>query len=242
MIDLDLDIATADGVMNTFITHPEQGGPYPVVLFYMDALGKREELHDMARRLGTAGYYVVLPNLYYRQVREFSFEPSRALPGERERMGELMNSLDFEKVSRDTEAMLEHVDGDPAADGDRIGALGYCMSGPLVYAMAGLFPERIRAAASIYGVRLHGPNSPQHLAKAVKGELYFGCAELDEYAPKEMVDGLESHLQAIGANARVEWYPGAHHGFAFPNRATYDKEHAERHWERVHELFHRTLY
>ena len=42
--------------MNTFITYPEEGGPYPVILFLMDAPGKREELHDMARRIGTAGF------------------------------------------------------------------------------------------------------------------------------------------------------------------------------------------
>ncbi|MCY4657910.1 MAG: dienelactone hydrolase family protein, partial [Gammaproteobacteria bacterium] len=69
MIEEHIDIPTSDGSMNTFITHPEEDGPFPVVLFYMDAPGKREELHDMARRIGTAGYYVVLPNLYYRDVR-----------------------------------------------------------------------------------------------------------------------------------------------------------------------------
>ena len=37
----------------------------------MDAPGKREELHDMARRIATVGYYVLLPNLYYRDAREF---------------------------------------------------------------------------------------------------------------------------------------------------------------------------
>ena len=51
MIEHELDIRTADGAMNNFVTHPEEGGPFPVVLFYMDAPGKREELHDMARRL-----------------------------------------------------------------------------------------------------------------------------------------------------------------------------------------------
>lgn len=54
MIDRHLEIETGDGVMNTFITHPEEEGPHPVVLFLMDAPGKREELHDMARRLGSA--------------------------------------------------------------------------------------------------------------------------------------------------------------------------------------------
>ena len=53
MIEHHLDIETTDGSMNTFITHPEEGGPFPVVFFYMDAPGKREELHDMARH-GTA--------------------------------------------------------------------------------------------------------------------------------------------------------------------------------------------
>ena len=63
--------------MNTFITHPEEGGPHPLVLFLMDAPGKREELHDMARRLGTAGYHVMLPNLYYRRVRDFVMGPDK---------------------------------------------------------------------------------------------------------------------------------------------------------------------
>jgi carboxymethylenebutenolidase len=58
MIEHHLDIETTDGSMNTFITHPEEGGPFPVVFFYMDAPGKREELHDMARRIATVGYYV----------------------------------------------------------------------------------------------------------------------------------------------------------------------------------------
>jgi carboxymethylenebutenolidase len=227
--------------MNTFITHPEERGPHPVVFFYMDAPGKREELHDMARRLGTAGYYVVLPNLYYRSTREFDATVDFAAHGEQ--MGKLMFSVGYGMIRRDTEAMLEFVDADPAADASRIGAVGYCMSGPFAYAVAGMFPDRIQAAASVYGVRLHGDGSPQDLAEQVKGELYFACAELDEYAPKEMVDGLQAHLQAVGANARVEWYPGAHHGFAFPSReGAYDVDHSERHWERLHDLFDRNLH
>ena len=60
MIEHHLDIPTADGAMNTFVVHPDEGGPHPVVLFYMDAPGKREELHDMARRIAAVGYCVVL--------------------------------------------------------------------------------------------------------------------------------------------------------------------------------------
>ena len=104
MIEREIDIATADGAMNTFITHPEEGGPFPVVIFYMDAPGKREELHDMARRIATVGYYVLLPNLYYRQVREFHL----GMPGAtRERMFELMGALSNAMVCEDTRTLLD---------------------------------------------------------------------------------------------------------------------------------------
>ena len=153
MIEHHLDLMTADGAMNTFVVHPDEGGPFPVVFFYMDAPGKREELHDMARRLATVGYYVVLPNLYYRSVREFDLV---TMPnGEtREQMTELMYGLSDRMVARDTETMFELVDADPYADGARVGCVGYCMSGPFAFAMAGTFPDRIKAAASVYGVRL----------------------------------------------------------------------------------------
>ena len=240
MRDQHIELKTRDGNMPAFVTHPEEGGPFPVVFFYMDAPGKREELHDMARRLGTVGYYVVLPNLYYRTSREENMD--LAAEGARAKMFGLMNSLTDELIASDTEAMFAHVDADPHADATRLGCMGYCMSGPFAFAMAGTFPDRIKAAASLYGVRLFGPTSPAHLADKVKGELYFACAEHDEYAPKETIDGLEAHLKAVGANARVEWYPGVHHGFAFQRRgAVYDRDAAERHWERLFSLFSRNL-
>jgi carboxymethylenebutenolidase len=124
MIEQHLDIPTAHGMMNTFITHPEEGGPHPVVFFYMDAPGKREELHDMARRLGTAGYYVILPNLYYRWHRDFnvfSGDPSQT----RDAMFELMQGLSDYMVTSDTNALFAHVDHDPAADATRVGCMGY---------------------------------------------------------------------------------------------------------------------
>ena len=63
MIEQILDIQTPSGSMTTFIAHPEREAPHPVILFFMDAPGIREELRDMVRRLASVGYYVMLPNL-----------------------------------------------------------------------------------------------------------------------------------------------------------------------------------
>lgn len=241
MIEHDVDIQTPDGAMNSFIVHPEDGGPFPVVLFYMDAPGKRDELHDMARRVASVGYYVVLPNLYYRRTREFTMV--RDEDGFK-RMFEMMYSLSNTMVMRDTTAMLEFVDRQPRARAQSLGAIGYCMSGPFVFAAAGQFPDRVRCAASIYGVALMTDrhDSPHLTANQIRGEIYFACAETDKYAPKEQIDALEAQLATSGINYRLEWYPGAHHGFAFPTReGIYHKPSAERHWERLFALFRRNL-
>jgi carboxymethylenebutenolidase len=239
MRERELEIPTSDGVMNTFVTHPEEDGPHPVVLLLMDAPGRREELSDMARRLGTAGYYVMLPDLYYRRVSDFVLTPER-----RSEMIAHMNSLTNAMVCDDARALLAYADQDPAAGSGAAGCVGYCMSGPFAFAVAAAIPQRIAAAASFHGVRLctEALDSPHLDAHRVRGELYFGCAETDEWAPREMIDALDAHLASVGASYRIEWYPGTVHGFVFPQRpAAYQLSGAERHWERLFSLFRRRL-
>lgn len=241
MIEHHVDIPTPDGAMNSFVVHPEEGGPFPVVLFYMDAPGKREELHDMARRIASVGYYVVLPNLYYRVTREFVMV--RSEEGFR-RMFEMLRGVTNAMVLRDTAAMLAYVDAQPAARSESVGTVGYCMSGPFVFAAAAEFADRIRCSASIYGAGLltDRPDSPHLTAHKIRGEMYFACAETDRYAPKPQIDALEAHLAKSGIHYRLEWYPGAEHGFAFPQRdGIYHKPSAERHWERLFAMFRRNL-
>src|SRR5271154_2246647 len=108
MIERHAQISTKDGRMNTFICHPERCGPHPVIIFYMDAPAIREELRDMARRLATVGYYVLLPDLYYRAGGDTTFDLSALTPDspERARMFGLMRSLTNDLIMDDTEALL----------------------------------------------------------------------------------------------------------------------------------------
>ena len=152
MIEKEAKIETSEGLMGTFICHPEEGGPHPVVFFYMDAPGKREELHDMARRIATTGYYVVLPNLYYRTTDHFELD--FATGDNTDEMFRLMSGIGNKMVVRDSKAMIEFIETEQNADEQKIGCIGYCMSGPFSLSVAAAFPERIKAAASIYGVRL----------------------------------------------------------------------------------------
>jgi carboxymethylenebutenolidase len=243
MLERQLDIATKDGRMSTFVVHPERGGPFPVILFYMDAPAIREELRDMARRFATVGYYVMLPNLYYRSgVMELGPLPADMNSPERQRMVALMESLTIPKIMDDTDAMLAFAAKDAAAD-NKVGTVGYCMSGQYAINAAARYPDRVAAAASIYGVRLvtEKPDSPHVVAGKAQAELYFACAETDRWMPLEQIEPLKRALKEANANAEVEVYPGTEHGFAFPLRAVYKKDAAERHWERLFALFRRRL-
>ena len=244
MIEQTIDIATKDGKTTTFIVHPERDGSHPVILFFMDAPAVREELRDMARRIAAVGYYVMLPNMYYRSgVLEMKDLPPLPEGEARARMFSFMNSLTIPLVMADANCLLDFADRDPAAGKGPIATLGYCMSGQYAVNFAARRPGRVAAAASIYGVRLvtDEADSPHLAAAKAKGELYFACAEHDVWAPLEMVQALDQSIKAGGFNAEVELYSGVHHGFAFPQRPVYDKPAAERHWERLFALWRRNL-
>jgi len=241
MIERQTDITTADGVCSTFIVHPDRGGPFPVIVFLMDAPAIREELRDMARRFATSGYYVMLPNLYYRagvmELGPIEYEPDSPW---RKKMADLMSTLEIPMVMSDVDAMLAFAAADPQANAKSVGTVGYCMSGRFAVCVAKDRPH-VKATASIYGVRLvtDNPNSPHLVAKNSAAEFYFACAERDHWAPQEMVDQLKRDL--AGANGEVEQYPDTDHGFGFPERRAYHKLAAEQHWQRVLALFARRL-
>jgi carboxymethylenebutenolidase len=244
MIEQTIDIPTQDGATTTFICHPERGGPHPLIIFYMDAPAIRGELRDMVRRLASVGYFVMLPNLYYRAgVLELGPFAGPGNEATRERMMGLMNGLSIAMVMDDTDALLAFADAEPAASRGPAGTVGYCMSGQFAINAAARHPDRIGAAASVYGVRLvtETADSPHLMASKAKAELYFACAETDRWAPPATIDALAAAMATLNIDAEVEVYPGVEHGFAFPQRAAYNRAAAERHWERLFALFARRL-
>jgi carboxymethylenebutenolidase len=241
MIEKHLDIPTDHGAMNSFVVYPDEGGPYPVVLFYMDAPGYREELRDMARRMAAVGYYVVLPNLYYRRTKDYWLqertEAAMAI------MFEHMNSLTNAMVTQDTGAMLRFLDAQTEADAMRVSGVGYCMSGPFVFAAAAEYPNRFKSIAAIHPARMvtEHADSPHRIANKIKCETYIACAEIDIWAPPATIKTLEDELIAAGTPHRIEWYGACEHGFVFPKRAIYNQAAAERHWQRLFALWKKTL-
>jgi carboxymethylenebutenolidase len=239
MRERSIELDSGGGRLPVFITHPEEGGPHPTVIFFMDALGIREELRDMARRIGTVGYYVMLGNLFWREG-GVSFDP-KLLPTVDPEMVRINHATTHPMVLADTAAMLDFATADPAAR-DPVGTVGYCMGGRHAYAAAGTFPERVAAMVSLHaGFQVTDrPDSAHLLTRNIKAECYFGFADGDPLSPPEHQKIIADECSRWGVAHRLETYP-AQHGFTFPERYCYDKLSAERAWERLFALFERRL-
>lgn len=242
-----IDLTTPDGACPTSIFQPEGSGPWPAVFFCMDGVGIRPALLAMAERLSRHGYLVALPDLYHRvgpydaqEVWAMIMNPETR-PKWRERFYD--SATNPENFRADAAAVLDYLAQRADVVQPKIGTTGYCMGGSLSLRAAGIFPERVAAAASFHGGMLatDAPDSPHLLAPQMKARVYVAGAVEDPTFPDEMKQRLDDALTAAGVDHVVETYAGARHGWAVPGSQVYDEAAAERHWEALLGLFDRTL-
>ena len=242
-----LDVTTDDGVMVSYTFQPASGAPSPPVIVYMDAFGVRPSLDSMAQRLADAGYFVTVPNLYYRSGPFAPFDPKKVFGGdeaERARFRSMIDSIDNTRIMRDTESLMAYLADHPGVKQPDIGVVGYCMGGGFAISALGRFPDRVVVAASFHGGSLATDkvDSPHRLAGNMRGKLYIGVAEIDPGFPKEQQDRLEAALREAGVDYTLETYEKAKHGFAVTGHLVYDRDASERHWTTLLDLLQRTLH
>lgn len=223
----EFSITTPDGSMPTFACWPDEDGPYPAIVFYMDAPAIREELYDMARRMAAEGYYVILPDLFYRfgtirfpNRNKYSRAVWNAI------MRELSNAM----VMDDTRAVLGYLNDQSIVKLGSKACIGFCMSGRLVTTAAAEFADEYAAIAVLYGVGIvtSHDDSPHLRVGEIKGEIYFGFAEIDSTVPSYVIPALKASLEEHNTNYNLEIHLGTQHGFCFPLRDVYDEAAAEK--------------
>jgi carboxymethylenebutenolidase len=243
-----IDIKTQDGICDSFIAYPEDKGTYPAVLFYMDAFGPRAYLYEMAKTIAARGFYVLLPNMFYRirrvPITDIKF-PVRAedMPEAGKKLMSLFQTYSPEFGMRDTAAFLEFLSQQKQVLPGKIGMTGYCMGGALAIRAAIRYPDRVTAAASFHAGRLatEDPESPHHFLNRIKAELYIAHADNDKSMPPEQIELLRNALEKSGIRYKAELYSGASHGFTMADLPAYNEAALKRHWENLFELFERTL-
>ncbi len=240
-----IDIKTRDGLCPSYVYRPAAGAPWPAVLVYMDGLAIRPAMLELGERLATYGYFVLLPDLFYRAGPYEPMDPHVVFsdPEKRKVLFEkFFSTATPANVMSDTGAFLEFLAAQPDVRPGRIGTTGYCMGGLMSLTAAGTYPERIAATATYHGGRLatDAPDSPHLLAPKIKSRVYIAGAIQDDSFPDAMKARLDQALSSAGVDHQIETYP-ARHGWVFRDMPVYDRDAAERHWRSLIALFEETL-
>ncbi|WP_207799503.1 dienelactone hydrolase family protein, partial [Tsukamurella pulmonis] len=129
-----VQIQTTDGIADAIAAQPDNDKPHPAVLMYPDGFGIRPALTEMADRLASHGFYVLVPNVYYRHGRsplvalpEYIDEESR--PAVMAGVMPLIEAHTEHRVLRDAQVYLEFLGRQPTADAGAVAVLGYCIGG-----------------------------------------------------------------------------------------------------------------
>jgi carboxymethylenebutenolidase len=239
-------IPTPDGEARAYVFHPQGEGRWPAVIFYMDAPAIRPALFEMCERLAGEGYFVLLPDMFWRAGPYEPINLAEAFKDEAARraiFGKFMASTDPRKAMSDTGAFLDWLARQAQVKGRKVGVTGYCMGAGIALRAAGTFPDRVVAAGGFHGGRLatDEPDSPHLLAPKIKAKIYIGGADEDAGFPPQQADRLREALTAAGVENTVEIYAGARHGYAPPDMPVYNREAAERHWRELLKLLKERL-
>lgn len=240
-----VDIKTRDGVCPAYVFKPAQGQRWPAVLVYMDGLAIRPAMLALGERLAAGGYYVLLPDLYYRGGPYAPMDPNQVFAdaASREKLMAMIGThATAENMMSDTRAFLDFLAKQPDVAPGPIGTTGYCMGGRLSLLAAATFPDRVAAAASFHGGHLasDAPDSPHRRAADIKARVYVAGAIEDASFPDDMKARLDQALAAAGADYTIETYP-ARHGWVFPDFPVYDAASSDRHYAALQSLYDATL-
>lgn len=247
MSQTQIALPTADGDARAFVFKPDTGpGPWPAAIIAMDAPAIRPALFEMGERLAAAGYYVLLPDLFWRAGPYPPVDIAAARAGDPaavELFGKLRASTGAGRQMTDVKACLDYIDADPAAKQGLVGITGYCMGGSIALRAAGTYPDRIGAAASFHGggMATDDERSPHLLAPKIKAKVLVAGAIEDRSFDDAQKELLTKSLSEAGVDAEVSTWGGCKHGWVPTDMPVHNPEGAERHWRELIALFDSTL-
>ncbi|MDQ3804944.1 MAG: dienelactone hydrolase family protein [Acidobacteriota bacterium] len=220
-----IEFRSNGGRARGYLSIPE-GGRGPGVIVLQEWWGLVPHVRDVADRFAREGFVALAPDLYHGETAR---SPDEA--------GKLMMALDIGRTEKDLRGAVEYLLAHEAAEGERVGTVGFCMGGVLsLYAASK--NERVGACVVFYGIHPKVEPDLDNLRAPVLG-LY---AERDQFVPPEAVRDLEAKLRERGKAVEMHIYPGTDHAFFNDTRPeVYDPEAAADAWRRTVEFFRRHL-
>ncbi len=231
------EFVSLGGERRGYYAVPAGDGPFPGVLVYQEAFGVNDYLQSEVRRLAERGYAALAPDLFDGET--FGYD-------EWSKLEPKLKSLTDDGMLAYVRAATAFLGAQSDVRHESYGAIGFCMGGRLAVLSAIALGDQIAAAASFYG----GGIAPEQqrffvplrerLAE-VKGALLLAYGADDDGIPPSEHARVAETLSAHKKRYTLSVYPGAPHGFASRDRASYRPDQAEAAWAEALALFDRTL-
>lgn len=228
MKTLTVTIPVGAQTMALHTAWPEGGGPFPALVVIQHAPGVDAFLHAMAERLAQTGYYAAAPDLYHRL--------DARLDGMQK-----MKLLQDHEVKADVNATVAWLRAHPAVNGERLGIIGFCMGGRVVYLAAAANPH-FKAAVIYYGGNImvpwgEGAVAPFARTREIHCPLLFHFGAEDTNPSPADMHRLDAELTRHGKPHEFHAYPNAGHAFMnFTNAERYRESATNSSWPRTLEF------
>ena len=222
----EVEFESNGGTAPGYLAVPDSGsGPATIVL--QEWWGLDPHIRDVCDRLAREGFLALAPDLYRGDTAD---QPDKAQ--------QLMMALSMDQAEKDMRSAVDYLAEHEGFQGKGVGSVGFCLGGGLSVWAASANPK-VAAVVTYYYVMPHGKPDFSKIQGPVLG--HFG--DSDEFVSVDDAKALEQEMRSAGVDATFEFYEGAGHAFFNDtNRlGSYDKEAAERAWQRTIEFFRKNL-
>ena len=219
--------ASNGGTAPGYLSVPESGS-CPGIILLQEWWGLEDHIRNVADRFATEGFVALAPDLYRGETTE---QPDEA--------EQKMMAMSMDQAEKDMRGAVDFLASQEGVQGDGVGSVGFCLGGGLSVWAATINPT-VDAVVTYYYVMPHGKPDFSKIDAPVLG--HFGTA--DDFVAVDDAKALESEIaEASGQPVEFEYYEGAGHAFFNDtNRlGTYDKDSAERSWQRTLEFLRSKL-
>ena len=212
--------------MPLHVSIPEGPGPSPAIVVMQHQGGVDEFIQGMTQRLAQAGYVAAAPDLYHRDG-----------PDCRDDIVTRRSRLRDRNIITDVNATVRFLQAHRGIAGDRLGIIGFCMGGRIVYLMAAATPA-FKAAVAYYPGHLFRPwgrdlPSPFERTADIHCPIqgHFGADDKNP-SPDDMRK-LDAEMVKLNKRHKFYEYPNAGHAFMDSTKESYRHHADESSWPRT---------
>jgi carboxymethylenebutenolidase len=212
------------GAVSGEMSEPEGAGKAGGLVVIQEWHGLNVQMKAKVDRFAQAGYLALAPDLYHGQIATSDADASA-----------MMGKLDWDAAVKEVGAAVAHLRAHPRCNG-KVGVLGYCMGGALVFASS-RFVDGVTCGVAYYGI----PSVPVSELAKIKAPIQAHFAQKDDWAKPEKAEAIRAAIQAAGGSMDLHLYDAGHAFMRDGDPSHFDPAASATAWPRTLDFLARHL-